>query len=198
MQASPRRRSDSKQLETRDERRKKNLDSLDALAAGIRSLRILQQRFLNGDLPAPPVEDAKRLQQDMRRIREAVRDARSRFRLDSLQGQLQAMQVLFDRRLDARERGRDARRVVEATPLDATAGVVIGGADDTRAEQALYRQLTKDPRAAARLDEHRFHAMLEKHVATIRAKTGCQEIRFRVELEDGKPKLKARPIKAST
>lgn len=196
MQANPRSKSKADRLETREEARKKTLESVEALAAGIRALRILQQRFLNGDLPTPPVDESQRLQRDMRRLRETVRDARSRFRLDSLQGQLQASQILFDRRLDERERGREVRRIGERAALDAARGVIIGGADDARAEQALYIQLTKDPRAAARLDEHRFHAMLEKHVATIRSKTGCREIQFRVEVEDGKPKLKARPIKA--
>lgn len=194
MQANPRRSPES-QAVNRDEQRKQVLESIQQLSHGIRTLRILQQRFINGDLPTPPNEEAQRLQQDMRRLRESVRDARGRFRLDSLQGQLQSMLSLFSRRLEARE--RSAMKSAKPTPpMDAAKGVIIGGTDDVRAEQALYAHLTRDPQAAARLDEQRFHAMLEKHVATIRAKTGCQEIQFRVALEDGKPKLKARPIKA--
>lgn len=195
MQANPRRTSNSPGALDRVERRQQADEEIERIAAGVRSLRILQQRFLNGDLKTPPTEETQRLQQDMRRLRESFRDARSRFRLDSLQGQLQANASLFGRRLDARERGEGPQSTVPE-PLDAARGVILGGGDDAGAEQALYRHLTRDPRAAERLDAHRFHTMLQTHVATIRAKTGCQEIHFRVELEDGKPKLKARPIKA--
>ena len=42
-----------------------------------------------------------------------------------------------------------------------------------------------------------FRAYLGKQVDAIRQKTGCSDVQFRLALEDGKLKLKARPLAAS-
>lgn len=166
-------------------------------AAGIRSLRVGQQRFLAGDLPKPPLDDAIRLKQLLRSLRERARGVQAQFQLSSLESQLQSQVDLFGRRLDARE--RSLRQPSEGggpkPELDAERGVVVGAADDSAAEAALFRQLTRDPRAAEKLDPARFSKMIQQHVVAIKKKTGCREILFRVVTEDGKPKLKAKPLK---
>ena len=48
------------------------------------------------------------------------------------------------------------------------------------------------------MDLDRFGAYLERQAEAIRSKTGCREIQFRVAVEDGKMKLKAKPIRQAT
>lgn len=165
--------------------------------AGIRALRVGQQRFLAGDRPTPPLDDAIKLKQLLRTLRERARGVQAQFQISSLESQLQSHIDLFGRRLDARE--RSLRKPPEAgrpdATLDAERGVVVGATDDSAAEAALFRQLTRDPRAAEKLDPARFSKMIQQHVAAIKKKTGCREILFRVVVEGGKPKLKAKPLK---
>jgi hypothetical protein len=166
-------------------------------SSGIRALRVVQQRFLAGDLSSPPLDDTLKLRRLLRSLRARARGVQAQFQLTNLEAQLQSHLDLFGRRLDARE--QSARQPSDSAgpqpKLDAERGVVVGSSDDSAAEAALFRQLTRDPRAAAKLDPARFRNMIQQHVAAIKKKTGCREILFRVVIEDGKPKLKAKPLK---
>ena len=84
------------------------------------------------------------------------------------------------------------------------AGSIVIGADlDPRAVAALYEQVTAAgaPGGGAegpRFDLASFGSYLQRQSAAIRAKTGCAEVQFRLAAEDGKLKLKARPLAPTT
>jgi len=68
---------------------------------------------------------------------------------------------------------------------------------------ALYEQVTAAgaPGGGAegpRFDLASFGSYLQRQSAAIRAKTGCAEVQFRLAAEDGKLKLKARPLAPTT
>jgi hypothetical protein len=78
-------------------------------------------------------------------------------------------------------------------------GIVIGADPDPRAVAALYEQMTAAgaPGGGAegpRFDLASFGSYLQRQSAAIRAKTGCAEVQFRLAAEDGKLRLKARPV----
>jgi hypothetical protein len=85
-------------------------------------------------------------------------------------------------------------------PGDPGAGsIIIGAAPDPRAVAALYEQVTAAgaPGGGAegpRFDLASFGSYLQRQAAAIRAKTGCAEVQFRLAAEDGKLRLKARPL----
>ncbi|HXO43058.1 MAG TPA: MXAN_5187 C-terminal domain-containing protein [Thermoanaerobaculia bacterium] len=87
---------------------------------------------------------------------------------------------------------------------DAGAGSIVIGADpDPRAVAALYAQVTAAdaPGGGAegpRFDLASFGSYLQRQAAAIRAKTGCAEVQFRLAAEDGKLRLKARPLAPAT
>lgn len=56
---------------------------------------------------------------------------------------------------------------------------------------SVRKELGLDGRVNARALE----ARLRKHEEIVKARTGCREVRFRVVAEDGKPRLKAIPVK---
>ena len=165
------------------------LDRLDRL---VERLRIDAQRFLAGDLPLPPDELRDQIQKELRRVRGAKsRGTVHNFRLGSIEAKLNSHLALLGRRIRAREEG-EVRRAAEAaqSKYDAVQGIVVGQSIEPAAAEALYRGLGK-----SKLDADQFRSYLDRQAQVIRAKTGCSDIQFRIAVQDGKMKLKAKPIR---
>jgi hypothetical protein len=69
-----------------------------------------------------------------------------------------------------------------------------GGALDPAAVEALYHGLAAGPGEGPRFDLASFGSYLERQAAALHGRTGCTAVQFRLAEEDGKLKLKARPI----
>ncbi|MEM7351774.1 MAG: MXAN_5187 C-terminal domain-containing protein [Acidobacteriota bacterium] len=187
------------QRQTADQAANKKLErDIDQLAASIQRFRVDSQRFFAGDLPVPPEEQRERILAELRRLRGAsLKGAAANFRLGSLEAQFQSHLDLFGRRLRARELGADggARVTEKKDRYDATKGIVVGSKDRKEAVAALYEGLY---RYNPKMDLERFRTYIDRQTEAIRAKTGCQEIQFRIAVQDGKTKLKAKPLRKST
>lgn len=170
---------------------------IDRLAASIQKFRIDAQRFFAGDLKLPPDEQREKIAAELRQLRGPSRrvGAAARFRLGTLEAQFQSHLDLFGRRLRERELGAAQAAATAAPPPDPKAGVLIGQKPDPAAVEALYEGLH---RHNPKMDLYRFHAYIERQAEAIRTKTGCREIQFRIAVQDGKTKLKARPIRQSS
>ena len=175
---------------------------LDALAAGIQQLRIAYQRYFAGDLPLPPEELRRQIDDQMRRLRVLnMRRPVDRFRFGSLEAQLSSYGEMYNRRLRAVEEGKVAphRTAAPAPPpapasLDVEAGVALGSRPSREAVAALFQGLrSRNP--ATTMDLDTFGSYLARQVAQIQDKTGCETVQFRLVEEDGKVKLKAKPLK---
>ncbi len=189
-------------------------ESIDRLAAEIRQLRVDFERFFSGALLVPPDELRRRVQSRLRQLRTVnTMTAVERFRLGDLEARHNTYDELFTRRLRDREEGRLRTGQVPPPPppprptapagYDPCAGIVIGPDPDPRAVAALYEGLTAAgaPGGGAdgpRFDVASFGSYLQRQAAAIRAKTGCAEVQFRLVAEDGKLKLKARPLAPAT
>jgi hypothetical protein len=188
-------------------------EAIDHLAADIRQLRVDFERFFSGALLIPPDELRRRVQARLRQLRTVnTMSAVDRFRLGDLEARHNSYDELFTRRLRDREEGR--LRTGQAPPppppapappagYDPGAGIVIGPDPDPRAVAALYAGLTAvgAPGGGAevpRFDLASFGSYLQRQAAAIRAKTGCAEVQFRLAAEDGKLRLKARPLSPAT
>lgn len=174
-------------------------EALDQIDREIRALRIEFEKFFNGGLHVPPEEMRARVQAQIRTLRnQTVTSSVETFRLADLEARFNSYNELFNRRLRDQEEGRRVvARPVSAPPpsrFDAEKGVVVGAQLEAAAVEALYEGLAKGPRDGPRFDLESFRAYLGKQVAAIQQKTGCAEVQFRVASEDGKLKLKARPL----
>jgi hypothetical protein len=69
-----------------------------------------------------------------------------------------------------------------------------GGSDLFEAYRKAKGECGED---VASLSREKLDQLLAKQREAIRAKTGCEDVRFRVVVEDGKAKLKATPVKKS-
>jgi hypothetical protein len=186
-------------------------EAIDHLAAEIQRLRVDFERFFSGALLIPPDELRRRVQAQLRQLRSVnAMSAVDRFRLGDLEARHNSYDELFSRRLRDREESRPHTghappppRAMPPPRYDPGAGIVIGPDPDPHAVAALYEGLTAAgaPGGGAegpRFDLASFGSYLQRQAAAIRDKTGCAEIQFRLAAEDGKLKLKARPLAPAT
>ena len=177
-------------------------DALDQLGRDIQQLRVDFERFFNGALPFPPDELRGRVQAQIRNLRgmSNLATAVDSFRLGDMEARYNSYNELFNRRLRDNEEGR--RPVVHQAPppaarrYDPAQGIVFGDRIDPQAAEALYQGLAASPGDGPRFDLDSFQTYLARQVTAIREKTGCAQVQFRLAAEDGKIKLKARPVAA--
>jgi hypothetical protein len=164
--------------------------ALNRLATKIRRFRVDGQRFLAGDLPLPPEELFDEIQKEIRKLRSRnLKSTAVKFRLSSLEAELNSHQGLLGRRIRKREQG-EAHRLAEERRLDPVRGVVIGTGGDQQATEALYEGLNRP-----QMGIDKFRNYIDRQAQAIRSKTGCNDIQFRIAVQDGKLKLKAKPIR---
>lgn len=174
--------------------------ALDQLEQAIESLRVEFERFFNGGLAVPPTELKDRVGKDLKRLRQRpIQNFADRFRLQQLETRYNTYAELQNRRLRNREEGRGpgSSMVVPTPPsrIDLAEGVVLDERLDSSGVEALFAGLVRQG-DGSRFDLDTFRSYLAQQLSAIGAKTGCREVRFRLALEDGKPKLKAKPIPA--
>jgi hypothetical protein len=67
---------------------------------------------------------------------------------------------------------------------------------EPEAVAALYGALTREQGGTPAMQLDAFRGYLARQIEGIRLKTGCEAVQFRLASEDGKLKLKARPVGA--
>lgn len=174
--------------------------ALDLLERAIDNLRVEFERFFGGGLATPPLELKERVGRELKRLRDRpIHNFAERFRLQQLEARFNSYSELQNRRIRVREEGRGptANPVLSSASsrLDLAEGVVLDDRLDASAVEALYQGLVRQG-DGARFDLDSFRSYLAQQLSAIHQKTGCREVRFRLALEDGKPKLKAKPIAA--
>lgn len=174
-------------------------EALDQLARDIRQLQIDFERFFNGGLPLPPEEQRNRVQAQLRNLRNLnMTSAVESFRLNDLEARFNTYNELFNRRIrDIEEGRRGPHKVfafVEKQRFDPRGGILFGSEIDPEAAEALYHGLAAGAGDGPRFDLDSFQTYLRRQTEAIRQKTGCAEVQFRVAEEEGKLKLKARPV----
>lgn len=164
----------------------------------IHQFRIEVQRYFAGDVHIPPETQKDRLASRIRQLRNSgLRGVAENFRLSTLESQFNSQVDFFNRKMREREQGGQRRLApVEPPPPDPTQGVVYGQGGHASAVEILYKGLyLQSGNRSPSMDLEKFRDFVGKQAEAIRAKTGCSDIQFRVEVEDGKPKLKAKPVR---
>jgi hypothetical protein len=174
-------------------------EALDQLGRNIQQLRIEFERFFSGGVAVPPEELRNRIAMQLRQFRSLnLTAAVDSFRLSDLEARFNPYNELFNRRLREREEGRQPGRATAEIELpsryDVAAGILVADSIEPAAAEALYVGLSKGGGEAPRFDLGSFQTYIERQAAAIRARTGCNQVQFRLADEDGKLKLKARPI----
>ena len=167
------------------------------LTRGIEQLRIDTLRFLAGDLHIPPEELKTDLAKRFRNLRaQGVHGVAENFRLGSLEARFNSQVDLYNRRMREREQGSAKAASKPESPPDPMKGVTVGKNGDANAVEALYKGLylstgSRNPG----MDLEKFRTYIDRQAEVVRSKTGADSIQFRIAVEDGKMKIKAKPIK---
>jgi hypothetical protein len=166
------------------------------LEGEIEQFRVDIERFWNGALPIPPEELRTRIQRELRDLRGVtLKSAVEQFRMATIEARFNSLSELFGRRLREREEGRAiavphlAHAVARHDPR---AGIVFRGEPDAPSVEALWSGLVAS--GGARLELETFRGYLVRQLVEIRTRTGAAAVQFRVVQEEGKLKLKAKPV----
>jgi hypothetical protein len=176
---------------------------MDRLNRDIVQMRILADRFFNGapGVTFPDVERERiRIAAELRKLRNAkISGVEEHFRLSSLEGKFNSYSERFQRRVRRMEEGGPsvAPKTERVERTDARDGVVLDDKLDKKAVEALYETLHDASGGNPRFDLDSFRTYLDRQLSAIRTKTGCERVVFRVAEEDGKMKLKARPVEGT-
>jgi hypothetical protein len=174
---------------------------VDRVERSIDQFRVDAERYFNGGLNVPPEELRARIERELRDLRlQPLRSAADQFRLGGLEARFNSLGELFARRLREREEGRStiAPRPPAPEPPrhDARLGIVVSDAGERETVEALWQGLAASG-GGARFELETFRGYLAQQLDQIRARTGSAAVQFRVVEEEGRVKLKAKPLGAA-
>jgi len=191
-------------------------DELDKLEEDIRKLKNKYDQFFNGIQKLPPMHERRLLEVFIYELgKQKMRDNTRRFRYGQLLTRYNQHREMWGRKMREREEGPlDYRRRVAAlnapsstpAPPPSAAPVTSPKADayirvtpGTNGEeiQRLYRDIEKEQLKLGKLPNitiDQLKAMVQKQSDLVREKYHVAAVAFRVDVVDGKVKLKAKPI----
>ncbi len=178
---------------------------LEILEADLKRLEAEYNMFFAGQLPRPPWETRRRVENAVRRFdRGYIQTFADRFRFNTLQSRFSTFVDLWDRGLRAREEGRPgpfaSRAQAKPDAVRATKILYVATFVDPRGEMDkvhdLYDRLMDARREVGEdaVPFHKFVGLIKDQVEHLR-KAGSPEVAFRVAIRDGKVNLTARALK---
>ena len=167
-----------------------------------RQLKIEWDLFFTGNRRVPPTKemgDADKMAKTLKNT--AIQDNGQRFKAQSVTSNFIAMQELWGKRLRRQEEGllqprKTARGTIMAVPPAPDTVVLNAQAGSARLKGLFNKYLAMaNPDDVKSLTFESFAGRIAQQVASIIRTQGCQEVQISVRLEDGKVKLKAKPMK---
>lgn len=200
--------------------RNPQMELIAKLEESLRRLKVLYDQFFAGTRPIPPVEDRKRLERTIRELsQDRIRDNATRFRFNNLMNKWTMFQELWSRQMREKEEGplqyqkrmeafekaksdRAGRKPGEpgsyerVTTDDGQSYVRVTDSTSGAEIQALHEDIVRASAAAgakaASLGQ--VSTMIDSQMEKLKERYGSRSIGFRVEVVDGKVKLKAKPL----
>lgn len=198
-----------------------NDEALTIFEESLRKLKIQYDLFFLGIRKLPPSEDRRRLEnlvQDLGRSR--MRENAARFRYNTLLARYNQFKELWNRQMREREEGPlDFRRRAAAmaegdvpppsTEPDAPSVapstvtgrggesyVRVSDGSEAGAARILFEQITEAQEKLGKsgLSLQQVEKLVASQMEMMRSRHSVQDVGFRVEIVDGKVKLKAKPL----
>ncbi|HYS52581.1 MAG TPA: MXAN_5187 C-terminal domain-containing protein [Thermoanaerobaculia bacterium] len=194
-------------------------DELDKLEEDIRKLKVKYEMFFLGSQKMPPQHERHQLEVYIHELgRQKMRENARRFRFNQLLSRYNQFREMWGRKIREREEGPlDFRRrqaalsaPPEESPSRPTKGRVTSRSADSyvkmipgangEAIRDLYNQIEKEHQKLGKspnLTFEQLRSMVEKQSEAVRSRYNVDVVGFRVDVVDGKVKLKAKPIQES-
>lgn len=183
----------------------------------LEKLRIEYEKFFVGVEKRAPGQLRGVVERDIRRFLESSKIVKpnDRLKIDNLRSRFVSYTNMWNRTLLEIENGTYRRQVAmararanwekeEGISSGAGSRTTVGQADDgsfdlsegidsgTRKYDGVF-QAYKD--AGVAVSYEKLESLLEKQAGAIREKYGARDVQFSVKMEDGKPKISAKPVK---
>ena len=162
----------------------------------IQLLRREFEKYFVGANDLPPRALETKVLAAIKRLKEGTRSQADIFRVNSLEARFSSYREMYHRKLRDREEGRSRRPVQspQSTGPDAKSGIRVTGTVSEQAALSLYKGLYGD-RDAPAVGLPQFRNYLQQQVSQIQQRTGCSDIVFRLAVDKGKPRLRAKPVR---
>ena len=131
-----------------------------------------------------------------------IRNTGYRFKFNNLRARFFAFRRHWDRILREIEEGRYERHLFRANLRERERpGSPRSGADSERAKpedvfESYLAAREACGQSTAGITRKKLDALMQKQAAQLTGKLGCQEVKFRVVVADGKAKLKVSPVRS--
>jgi hypothetical protein len=192
-------------------------DELDKLEEDIRKLKNKYDQFFTGITRVPPMHERKQIEISIYEIgKQKMRDNTRRFRYNQILSRYNQYREMWGRKMREREEGpldfrrrqaalnepseprpqeRQAAPRVTSDNADSYVKVAPGSNGDQIKD--LYQRIEKEHQKLGKMPNLTFEqlqSMVEKQTEAVRARYKVDVVGFRVDVVDGKVKLKAKPI----
>ena len=185
---------------------------LNEVERAIFRIKVAYEKYFNGIERFEPLKELEDLKRTIREIMlQPINNTQQRYRFTQLKARLSSMEMYWKRNVSMMERGVHPKQQFRANLR----------ANQSQEEAALRQQEARDQQNMERqIEEREFRSVFDQLVDArrqtgqstdisfdsikenlkrqrrmIKSKYKCDSVQFRVEIQDGKPKMKAVPIR---
>lgn len=186
---------------------------LDEIERSIFRIKVAYEKYFNGIERFEPLKELEDLKRTIRDIMiTPIQNTQQRYRFTQLKARLSSLEMYWKRNVSQMERGVHPKQVFRAN-LKESQGQEAQRLQQERREQqkmerqieernfrSVYDQLIDARRKTGQSTNISFDSVretLKNQSRMIKSKFKCDDVQFRVEIQDGKPKMKAVPVKRS-
>jgi hypothetical protein len=179
-------------------------EDLQILDIKLKQLRLEYEQYFLGNRNRPP----NQLRGEVNKLvalwgNLPIQNTGHRFKFNNLRARFFAFKRYWEETLRKIEEGRYERHIFKANLHEregrGRANPPKRGAEREAGDATLFEAYLSAREACGQgvkgMTRDKLDGLLKKQEAAIREKTGCDSVRFRVVVEDGKAKLKASPVK---
>jgi hypothetical protein len=179
-------------------------EQLKRLEEDIRRLKIEFDIYFNGAAKRPPYDTKSRVETMLKRLGDdRTLSFAQRYLFNSLTARYTSFRELWRRTMQGREEGRDAAQAARASARDEAShqeGHQTFICDDAHRDVPTVKQLydaliEAKMRCGEPTDDlsfPRFHHLIATKTDTLKERTGCDRVRFSIDVEGGRVSFKAK------
>ena len=174
------------------------IEDVELFERSLKELIVKYEQYFLGLEKREPLKLLEEVERLSRRYNAAaVSNTMLLFRYNSLKSRLVSYRQYWNRINRQIEEGKYSRDRFKMQRSQASGPQDLPALSADSQVDRVYREYTEACRlcnvTTSNITKEAISATLEKHRAAIREKYRCQDLEFRVLVEDGKPKIKARP-----
>lgn len=186
---------------------------LDEIERNIFRIKVAYEKYFNGIERFEPLKELEDLKRSIRDIMVTpIRNTQQRYRFTQLKARLSSLEMYWRRNVSQMERGVHPKQVFRANLKESQSQEAQRLQQERREKQKMERQMEerrfrsvydqlvdarKQTGQSTNISFDSVRESLKKQSRMIKSKFKCDDVQFRVEIQDGKPKMKAVPVKRS-